>query len=137
MTTPMKSLTRSAMTIVLLGTLSLAFAACSDNPTEDTEPVITGRWFGQTTIQGTPLSMELQMQENGGNVNATGNMVLVEPLAVTATGVYNFPSLSLTVRSSGYADMSFTGELGADGDAISGSMRGSGFDNFSITLRRQ
>ncbi len=120
----------------LLIALTLTSAACSDNPVE-ADPSLTGRWFGQTTIQGTPLSVDLQMQENAGTVNAVGNMVFVDPIAVTASGVYNFPSLSLTVRSSGFDDLSFSGELGADGNSITGSMRGSGFDNFSVTLRRQ
>lgn len=132
-----KTVIPNLFTVVALAMLLLTTAACSDNPTEDDEPVLTGRWFGQTTVQGVPLSMEVQMQENNGIVNATGNMVFVEPLAITASGVYNFPSLSLTVTSTGFADLSFTGELGADGNSISGSMRGSGFDNFSITLRRQ
>ena len=133
----MNSFLRNTATLPLLLVLMLSTAACSENPVEDEDPSLTGRWSGQTTIGGTPLSMEIQMQENNGSVNATGNMVFVEPLAITATGVYNFPSLSLTVRSSGFADMSFAGELGADGNSISGSMRGSGFDNFAITLRRQ
>lgn len=132
----MKRFIRNTAVVALLIAASATSFACSDNPVE-ADPVLTGRWFGQTTVQGTPLSMELQLQESGGSVNAAGTMVFVEPLAVTATGVYNFPSLSLTVRSSGFADLSFTGELGADGNSISGSMRGSGFDNFSITLRRQ
>lgn len=129
-------LLRNTSALALLIAAGTLLGACSDNPVE-AEPSLTGRWFGQTTIQGAPLSVDLQFQENGGTVNAAGTMVLIEPLAVTATGVYNFPSLSLTIRSTGYTDMSFSGELGADGNSITGSMRGSGFDNFSITLRRQ
>ena len=133
----MNTLSRLTQKLVLLIFLSGSLLAYSDNPVEPDEPTLTGRWTGQTTIQGVPLSMDVQLQDNGGSISGAGTMVLVEPLAITTTGVYNFPSVTLTVRSNDFDDMSFTGDLGADGNSISGGMRGSGFDNFAFTLRRQ
>lgn len=133
----MKTILRPLYTLALLVILSGTLVACSDNPVEADDPMITGRWAGQTTIQGTPLSMDIQLQENNGTINGAGTMVLVDPLAITVTGVYNFPSMTMTVRSNDFEDMSFSGDLGADGNTINGSMRGSGFDNFAFSLRRQ
>ena len=133
----MKKLARITQRLAMMVVISASLVACSDNPVEADDPSLTGRWFGQTTIQGTPLSMDIQLQENNGIISGAGTMVLVEPLAITTTGVYNFPSMTLTVRSNAFEDMSFTGDLGADGNTINGSMRGSGFDNFGFSLRRQ
>lgn len=133
----MKRTIQSIKTLALMIVISASLVACSDNPVEPDVPSLTGRWAGQTSIQGVPLSLDVQLQDNDGSVSGAGTMVLVEPLAITTTGVYNFPSLTLTVRSNDFDDMSFTGELGADGNSISGGMRGSGFDNFAFTLRRQ
>lgn len=135
--TTMQRLTRSAQMLATMLILSSMLIACSDNPVEADDPSITGRWSGQTTIQGTPLSMDVQLMENNGSISGAGTMVLVDPLAITVTGVYNFPSMTMTVRSNDFDDMSFSGDLGADGNTINGSMRGSGFDNFGFSLRRQ
>lgn len=126
---------RSAIGAVLLVSFSLTSIGCDDN-TVEAEPTLSGSWFGTTTVQGATFTVDLQMTENSGNVNANGTIVFVDPIAVNATGTYNFPTVSMTIRSSGLADLNFNGTLSADGNSLTGSMRGSGFDNFSVTLRR-
>ena len=115
--------------------LLIGAAGCGSDANED--PTITGSWFGTTTVQGSTFTVDIQLNDNSGSVNGNGTMVFVEPLAVNANGTYNFPNLSMTIRSSGFQDLNFNGTLSADGNSLTGSLRGSAFDNFSITLRRQ
>jgi hypothetical protein len=125
-----------AAQVAFLLTLTLVGVGC-DSGGDDEDPNLDGRWLGTTTVQGATFTADLQINENGGNVNATGTVTFINPLAVSATGTYNFPNVSMTIQSSGFEDLNFSGTLSADGDQLTGSMNGSGFDNFSITLRRQ
>ena len=127
---------RSAVGAVLFVAVTLSSVGCDDNSVE-ADPTLSGSWAGTTTVAGATFTVDLQMTETSGNVNANGTLVYIDPIAVNATGTYNFPSVSMTIRSSGLQDLNFDGDLTADGKSLTGSMRGSGFDNFSITLRRQ
>ncbi len=131
----LRSLKYSAQVALLLA-ITLVGVGC-DSGGDDKDPGLSGQWMGTTTVQGATFTVDMQLNEVSGNVNANGTIVFVEPLAVTGSGTYNFPNVSLTIKSTGFADLNFTGTLSADGDQLTGSMRGSGFDNFSITLRRQ
>lgn len=132
----LRSLKYSAQVALLLA-ITLVGVGCDSGGDDDKDPALTGHWMGTTTVQGATFTVDMQFNEVNGNVNANGTLVYVDPLAVTGTGTYNFPNVSLTIRSSGFTDLNFTGTLSADGDQLTGSIRASGFDNFSITLRRQ
>jgi|GEM_PF-2070555 len=133
---------RRALLLPLALLLAAALPACDSADPEPqlpppAAPSLSGQWQGNTTVQGSLLTLNLQLVESGGNVNGNGTINLGTPLAVSATGTYNFPSVAMTIRSSGFADLNFSGTLGADGRSLSGTMQGSGFDNFGITLTRQ
>ncbi len=131
----LRSLKYSAQVALLLA-ITLIGVGC-DSGGDDKDPSLSGRWLGTATIQGGTLTVDVQMSENNGAVTATGFVSLVEPVAVSGTGTYNFPNVSVTLRSSGIDDMNFSGTLGADGQTLAGTMNASGFANFGITLRRQ
>jgi hypothetical protein len=134
----MNRILMNAASLVLVMTLAFPSSGCSDNPVDSTEPSITGSWAGTSNVQGTPVTLSLQMVENGGSVSGNGSLSAVSSVAVSVTGTYNYPALSLTIRSSGFQDTAFSGTLAAGGNAITGSMSGSStFENFSITLNRQ
>jgi hypothetical protein len=130
---------RRALILPLVLLLAGFLTACdsSDPDPVQNNPALSGQWRGTATVQGSTLTVNLQIVENNGVVNGNGTITLANPVAVSATGTYNFPSVALTIRSSGLEDLNFTGTLGADGRSLSGSMSGSGFDNFAITLSKQ
>jgi hypothetical protein len=123
-------------TLLLILSVAIINVGCSDN-SSDRDPSLTGSWLGTATVEGSTLTVNVQLNENNGAVNGNGVMTLIDPVAVNITGTYNFPSVSMTIRSSGLADLNFNGNLSAGGNSLTGSMSGSGFDNFSITLQRQ
>lgn len=134
----MNRMLMNAATLVLVMALALPSSGCSDNPVDANEPSITGSWSGFSNVQGTPITLSLQMVENGGSVSGNGSISALNSVAVSVTGTYNYPALSLTIRSSGFQDTAFSGTLAAGGNSITGSMSGSStFENFSITLNRQ
>ena len=134
----LRTLSNAARLALLAGLLVIGVGCDSGGPDDDKIdiPNLTGSWFGTTTVQGATFTADLQVSETGGIVNANGTLVFVEPIAVSATGTYNFPQVSMTIRSTGLEDLNFNATLSADGESLTGSMRGSGFDNFGITLRR-
>lgn len=140
---PSDRLRRAAAAFLLLALLAVAGCDSSDpvddndDPPPPTVPTLTGSYLGTTTVQGATFTIDMQIVENGGSVNGNGTLVFIDPVAVSASGTYNFPNVSMTIRSSGLQDLNFSGTLSADGQSITGTMRGSGFDNFGITLRRQ
>lgn len=122
--------------------LALPLVAACDSadpapPPPPPPPSLGGSWAGSTTIQGLVFSLSAQLVENNGVVNGNGTLTYQNPLAVTITGTYNFPSVSMTIRASGFEDLNYSATLGADGRTLSGTMSGSGFDNFGLTLTRQ
>lgn len=120
----------------LLLLLILTLPAC-DSGAEDEDPSLNGSWQGTTTISGLTVGMAMQLNEASGAVTGNGTVSAPDPVAVTITGTYTYPNVSLTLRSTSFADLSFAGTVSGDGKAISGSLNGSGFNNFGLTIRKQ
>jgi hypothetical protein len=131
------SLLRWVITLALVVSVAGLSGCDSSDPNGGPSPMLTGSWNGTSTVQGLSFNVSLQLVENNGAVNGNGTITLQNTVAVSATGTYNFPAVSMTIRSSGFEDLNFSGTLSADGNSISGTMMGSGFDNFGLTLRRQ
>jgi hypothetical protein len=56
-------------------------------------------------------------------------------LAVTASGTYSEPSLSLNLAATGFETVNLTATVGEE--TMTGMLNGSGFVNSAITLNRQ
>ena len=132
----MSKLYKLAPALLLL--LFVFVAGCDSGGDDDeSDPTVTGSWVGTTTVQGAVLTMDIQLTERDQTINGSGSLTLVDPIAVRITGTHNFPNVALTITSSGLQDLNFTGTLAGGGESLTGRLVGSGFDNFSITLRKQ
>lgn len=117
----------------------LAFAlACGGDSNEPTRIEAEGQWSGPiNNNSGTPLgTMVLTLVETAGAVTGSGNVTAgTESLAITTTGTYAPPNLSLTLSAPGFNDMNLTGTVAET--ALTGTLNGSGFVNAAIALTRQ
>lgn len=114
--------------------LMLAATACGDDePTEPATPTVNGTWTGTAG----DFSFSLTLSEtDAGAISGSGTATADgDPISVTITGTHAHPDVSLTMTSTGFADLNFTGEFSGD-DSIHGSLNGSGFNNFALTLER-
>jgi hypothetical protein len=130
---------RRALILPLALLLAVSLAACdsSDPDPVQTNPSLSGEWRGSENLQGNQLSLNLQLLENNGVVNGTGTIQVQNSLAVSVSGIYNFPTVSLTMRNNTIEDVNFTGSLAADGRSINGQMSGSGIENLAFRLTKQ
>nr|PZN90624.1 MAG: hypothetical protein DIU52_07500 [bacterium] len=114
--------------------LALALAACGDSSTEPKTPSASGTWTGVVT--GGTITLTLAEQA-GGTITGAGSIQGTAGAAsVTVTGTHVHPSISLTLRSTGFEDANYTGQF-VNRNTISGHLNGSGFNNVTLTLTRQ
>lgn len=113
----------------LLIFVALLAVACSDST--GPAPRVTGNWSG--TVGS--ASLTLQLTQTDAAVSGTG--AFSGPggsAAMTATGSYIKPTVSMTLSSPGFEPINITGTL--NGDALNGTANGSGFINSAVTLTR-
>jgi len=126
---------KSRKILLLISAIALLSFGCGTDSNED--PSVSGSWMGTATIEGGTLTINLQILENSGNLNGNGTLTFVEPLSINANGTHNYPNVSMTIRSSNLEDLNYNATLSGDGNSLTGTLQGSGFNNFSFTLRRQ
>lgn len=118
---------RLAMLAALVG----ALVGCSDSTSPD-DPV-SGRWRGRDIQIG--LSLDLVVARQGSAVNGSGTLVYGSTAnAVTITGTWVSPNISLVLSSPGFQDTHYGGLL--DADLIDGALNGSGFADIELVLSR-
>jgi hypothetical protein len=120
---------RKILALALLVTL----AACGDDkPTQPAAATATGTWAG--TIEGQQLTLTLV--QNGGAVSGTGTMSNTPSgtRALTATGTFTAPNLTLTLSSGTAAPMALQGAV--SGNALTATLSGSGWTGEAITMQR-
>lgn len=96
-----------------------------------------GVWSGVIRDNGGTAAgtLVLTLSETNGAVTGNGNVTTAsDAFAITTTGTYAPPSLSLTVRATGFQDMNLTATVGETN--MTGTLNGSGFLNSGITLNR-
>lgn len=116
--------------------LSVAFLACGDSSTEP-EATVTGRWLGTLSSGTSTATVNLILAQSGTSVTGNGTLVTsLESIALTATGTFVDPDLSLTISAQGFEQMNYTGRLVTD-IQIDGTLNGSGFNNRVLNIVRQ
>lgn len=121
---------------VLLFSLALIlFVGCGgddgDDLTGPEPPSVTGGWSGSS--QG--IDMTMSLSQTGTDV--TGDCTMSGPTAsinLSVSGSFSNPALNVTMTNAGYEPATFVGTL--NGNTITGTINGSGFQDFPITLNR-
>ena len=84
----------------------------------------------------TQLALHLTLSESGSNVTGTGSIIGdTTAVAVTIAGTFVAPTVSLTLSAVGYQPTNYSGPL--SGNIITGTLNGSGFTNYSVSVTRQ
>ncbi|HEX6912016.1 MAG TPA: hypothetical protein VF142_16560 [Longimicrobium sp.] len=136
-------------------------AACGDGPTDPGAFTLEGSWLGRAF----PYELALELEQDGDN-NVTGegevrslredvdidtltldpfvtdttrDTVVVNRVAVDASGEWGYQDFVLTLRAADYADVTYAGRFGTTSpDSVGGSLQGSGFGaNTTMPLVRQ
>lgn len=124
---------RSLVALLAFGVVTLA--ACDSGDTEP-PPDIEGQW-GMTTDTGV-LALTLSLSEQSGEVTGQGSLSRGGPShLVDVSGVYDYPSLSLTLRSQAQEEITFDGTVSERGTRISGILSGGDLGGTQVTLARQ
>ncbi len=125
------------MRYLLVG-LMLLVTGCGggDGSTQPDDPEVEGQWNGPINTDGGSGSLAVTLTETDGTVTGTGTLsVTGDALALSITGTYAPPNVSLQMSAPGYEPMNLSGEV--SDEEIDGTLNGSGFVNIAVTLRRQ
>lgn len=125
---------RGMIAMLLPALLSVSLMACGGDSTEPAPtPTATGTWIGSAT--GVTLTATIT-ESASGSLSGSGNFNGPEgAVAVTITGTHTHPSISFTMTSTGFTDVNYAGSFTGN-NTIQGTLNGSGFVNFALTLLR-
>ena len=125
-----------------LSLLFIAFLLCfvflvscggDDNPTQPSNPTLTGAWVGT----GSGFVINATLSQTGTSVSGNGTMAASGiSLACTFSGTNVYPNISLTISVLGFQDSNYTGTFSND-NTHSGKLNGSGFVDVNLTFVRQ
>jgi len=118
---------------LLTGLALLALIACGGDSTAP-PPNITGTWAGASS---TGVVLNLVLTQSAGQITGTGQISGGgTTVALTATGTFANPAVSLDLEATGFSGSNYTGTLTSP-TAITGALNGSGFVNERIILTKQ
>lgn len=126
----------TARRLLVVSALTLLAAGCGGDSGTEPKQTITGTWNGTITGSAGSGTMSLTLTQSGTQVTGAGS--LSAPLgsaAITASGTFSAPTLSLNLSATGFQSINFTGTV--NGNSMTGTMNGSGFQNYGVTLTRQ
>lgn len=123
--------------------MSAGAVGCSSSESTGPNGRPTGNWVGSMTISSTftvTINMVLIEDATG---KVTGNGYLTTAVsgtvnttaAVTATGSFVAPHLSLNLASAGFTTMNLTGPIA--GNTLTAVLNGSGFNSETMVFARQ
>ena len=99
-------------------------------------PEAEGQWDGPINTNEGSGTLSLTLNDASGNITGTGTLTVPgDAYALTITGNYAPPNISLQMTSPGFEPMVLAGTV--DDDGIQGVLNGSGFVNIAVTLTRQ
>lgn len=112
--------------------LTALLAACGGDSGEP-RLSLTGTWAGSLEAS----TMRLTLTQSGTDVTGNGTVTAgTTSIPLTAVGtVSDGSSFALTVSSSGFSPLNFSGTFGKT--TMTGTVNGSGFTNAAVTLSRQ
>jgi hypothetical protein len=121
----------------LIGAMLVALAVgCGGDSNGPSTPKVSGQWTGPINTSTGSGTLSLTLNDAGGNVTGTGTLsVPGDALALTVTGNYSAPNVSLQMTSPGFEPMNLSGTV--DDRKIQGTLNGSGFVSIAVTLDRQ
>ena len=122
---------------IFLAVLVALAAGCGGDGGSDNTPTLDGQWIGTINTNGGSGELSLTLNEgNNGQVTGTGNLTVVgDALALTVTGNYSPPDVSLQLTNPQFQPTNLTGTVSKD--QIKGTLNGSGLVSIAVTLDRQ
>jgi hypothetical protein len=120
--------------VASLVALAVLIGACgsSDKSGGPSLPTHDGTWSGYNA----GITLTATLDQAGSQVTGNGNFAsTTASFAVTIVGTYVHPNVALTMSSPGFEDVNFSGAF-TDNDSIAGTLNGSGFNGFAITLNK-
>ncbi len=122
---------------LLLAALVALAAGCGGDGGSDNTPTLDGLWVGTINTNGGAGELSLTLNEgNNGQVTGTGTLTVVgDAVALTVTGNYSPPSVSLQMTNPQFEPANLTGTV--SNDQIKGSLNGSGLVSIAVTLDKQ
>ncbi len=122
--------------LLLAALVSLA-AGCGGDSGTDNTPTLDGLWVGTINTNGGAGELSLTLNEgNNGQVTGTGTLTVVgDAVALTVTGNYSPPNVSLQMTNPQFEPANLTGTVSKD--QIKGTLNGSGLVSIAVTLDKQ
>ena len=122
---------------VLLAALVAFAVGCGGDGGSDNTPTLDGQWVGTVNTSSGSGELSLTLNEgNNGQVTGTGTLTVVgDAVALTVTGNYSPPDVSLQMTNPQFEPANLTGTVSKD--QIKGTLNGSGLVSISVTLVRQ
>ena len=133
---------RTSCLVLLVASFSLvALPACDSGGDEgDDDPSIEGSFSGSGSVDGTPATLTLNLNEgDGGQVSGFATL---EGQGASfdgdVTGTYAYPDIRLDIDtpSAEVEDLDFRGEVSSDGDRLEGTLSGEEFSGVDFTFTR-
>src|SRR5215216_5928953 len=120
---------RSGRSLALATIIALTLS-CDGDSNEPSRIEVEGQWTGgiQDGTGMTVATITLTLGETDGAVTGSGNFVTSTgsaAFALTTTGIYLPPNLSLTISALGFENVNLTATVGET--SITGSLNGSAF----------
>jgi hypothetical protein len=121
----------------LLAALVALVAGCGGDGGTDNTPAIDGLWIGTVNTNSGSGELSLTLNEgNNGQVTGTGTLTVVgDAVALTVTGNYSPPNVSLQMTNPQFEPANLTGTVSKD--QIKGTLNGSGLVSIAVTLDKQ
>ena len=112
-------------------------AGCGGDGGSDNTPTLDGLWVGTINTNGGSGELSLTLNEgNNGQVTGTGTLTVVsDAVALTVTGNYSPPNVSMQMTNPQFEPTNLTGTVSKD--QIKGTLNGSGLVSIAVTLDKQ
>lgn len=124
------------MRLTTWGVLAMLLVGCGGDSSGPAPIQVEGAWSGPVTFSsGSSGTLSFTVTETAGSVTGSGTLVGSTSAALSVSGSYSEPNVSLTLSSPGFQPINLTGVVSSS--SLTGTINGSGFLNSAVTLARQ
>jgi hypothetical protein len=131
--------------IIIAGLAAVALAAACKEPLDVGSFSVDGAWRGTTYVKlsatdSIAYTFALDLDQDQSDVSGSGVIsAAASSVETSVDGTWAFPSVTLRLSSSEYADIQFNSTFArqVSRDSLVGPLIGSGFTGTSLTLVRQ